>query len=351
MSWLWTHNRWYVCSNYNYIKAAKLTRVRSRHWVHEASCTFLIHPGCFHFEWFAGATCQVVSIASVAICHAYVVAKLFDAVCGSICVGCQILRKSLEVRKTCWNWVYFYCGTSVPKPSETKLAATTLHSTKQWQSTTDMALLQYFTEIGNTPLVIKLLKQWIYSQSAINVKSCLHQETETKMWSIFISMVFQTSFLIICQFDDKYRRNEIVTLLNLTLFTYNFYTWLIAMFCLFVNALYESNITLKFLCIFKCHWQVNTIVLNKHPSSFFFSFFLSWNWLPPQALSTDTHHPSKPLQKAVSGGLGTPHPPTPIYLVASDTSVIYTMGLSLLSSPDVTHCGVFPYLQRSPIPL
>ena len=27
--------------------------------------------------------------------------------------------------------------------------------------------------------------------------------------------------------------NAIVTLLNLTLFTYNFYTWLIVMFCLF----------------------------------------------------------------------------------------------------------------------
>ena len=36
--------------------------------------------------------------------------------------------------------------------------------------------------------------------------------------------------------------NEIVTLLNLTLFTYNFYPWLIVMCCLFGNALYEWNV-------------------------------------------------------------------------------------------------------------
>ena len=35
-----------------------------------------------------------------------------------------------------------------------------------------------------------------------------------------------------------------VLLLNITnLFIYNFYTWLIVMFCLFVNVLYEWNIT------------------------------------------------------------------------------------------------------------
>ena len=36
---------------------------------------------------------------------------------------------------------------------------------------------------------------------------------------------------------------EIVTVLNLTLFIYNFYAWLFVMFCLFVNALYEWNVT------------------------------------------------------------------------------------------------------------
>ena len=142
--------------------------------------------------------------------------------------------------------------------------------------------------------------------------------------------------------------NEIVTLLNLTLFTYNFYTWLIVMFHLFVNALYEWSITLKFLCIFKCHWQVNTIVLNKHPSSFLFlSFFLGTDSLHRHSLLIPTILQSHCRRLRVVDV----EPPTPICLVASDTSVIYTMGLSLLSSPDITHCGVFPYLQRSPIPL
>ena len=43
--------------------------------------------------------------------------------------------------------------------------------------------------------------------------------------------------------------NEIVRLLNLTLFIYNFDTWLIVMFCLFVNALYEWNITKTNSCV------------------------------------------------------------------------------------------------------
>ena len=43
--------------------------------------------------------------------------------------------------------------------------------------------------------------------------------------------------------------NQIVTLLNLTLFIYNFYTWLIVMFCLFVNALYECNVTKTNSCV------------------------------------------------------------------------------------------------------
>ena len=36
---------------------------------------------------------------------------------------------------------------------------------------------------------------------------------------------------------------EIVTLLNLALFIYNFYTWLFVTFCLFVNVLYEWSDT------------------------------------------------------------------------------------------------------------
>ena len=62
--------------------------------------------------------------------------------------------------------------------------------------------------------------------------------------------------------------NEIVILLNLTLFVYNFhtwlivmfclfvnvfiynfYTWLIVMFCLFVNVLYEWSVTKKNSCV------------------------------------------------------------------------------------------------------
>ena len=48
--------------------------------------------------------------------------------------------------------------------------------------------------------------------------------------------------------------NEIATLLNLTSFIYNFHTWLIVMFCLFVNALYEWNVTKTNSCV-----QLNVI--------------------------------------------------------------------------------------------
>ena len=37
--------------------------------------------------------------------------------------------------------------------------------------------------------------------------------------------------------------SEIVKLLKLTLFVYNFHTWLTAMFCLFVNKMYQWNVT------------------------------------------------------------------------------------------------------------
>ena len=48
---------------------------------------------------------------------------------------------------------------------------------------------------------------------------------------------------------------EISTLSKVNLFTYNFNTWLIVMFCLseFVNVLNERHQD-KFLCTFKCHW-------------------------------------------------------------------------------------------------
>ena len=45
------------------------------------------------------------------------------------------------------------------------------------------------------------------------------------------------------------REREIVTLLNLTLFTYNFYAGLIVMFCLFIDVLFEWNITKKNSCV------------------------------------------------------------------------------------------------------
>ena len=37
--------------------------------------------------------------------------------------------------------------------------------------------------------------------------------------------------------------------LSLTLFVYNFYTWLIIKFCLFVKALYEWNVTKTHSCV------------------------------------------------------------------------------------------------------
>ena len=49
----------------------------------------------------------------------------------------------------------------------------------------------------------------------------------------------------VCVCVSLHCMNENVTVLNLTLFIYNFFTWLIVMFCLFVNVLYEWNITKK----------------------------------------------------------------------------------------------------------
>ena len=58
--------------------------------------------------------------------------------------------------------------------------------------------------------------------------------------------------------------NETVTLHNLTLFIYNLYTWLIVIFCIFVNALYawtvakqitvciQMSLANKYPCIFVC---------------------------------------------------------------------------------------------------
>ena len=43
--------------------------------------------------------------------------------------------------------------------------------------------------------------------------------------------------------------NEIVTLLNLTVFLYNFHTWLKAMFYVFVSALCEWNVTKTYSCV------------------------------------------------------------------------------------------------------
>ena len=53
--------------------------------------------------------------------------------------------------------------------------------------------------------------------------------------------------------------NEIVTLLNLTLFIRNFSTWLTVMFCLFVNGLYEWNVTKT-----NCYVHLN-VTGKKHP--------------------------------------------------------------------------------------
>ena len=51
--------------------------------------------------------------------------------------------------------------------------------------------------------------------------------------------------------------NEIVTLLKLTLFIYNFYTWLVVMYCLFVNALYDWYITKTNSCV---HLNVTDVI-------------------------------------------------------------------------------------------
>ena len=58
--------------------------------------------------------------------------------------------------------------------------------------------------------------------------------------------------------NGSYCMNEIVSLLILTLFIYNFYKWLIVMFCLFGSALCEWNVT-------KTHSCVHLNVTGKYP--------------------------------------------------------------------------------------
>ena len=47
----------------------------------------------------------------------------------------------------------------------------------------------------------------------------------------------------VCVCGHLHCMNETATLWNLTLFIYNFYTWLTVMVCLFLNALSEWSIT------------------------------------------------------------------------------------------------------------
>ena len=64
-------------------------------------------------------------------------------------------------------------------------------------------------------------------------------------WGIEIGL-FQFWFCCYCVILFIF--NE-VTLLNLTLFSYNFYTWLIVMFCLFVKSLCQWNVTKIHSCV------------------------------------------------------------------------------------------------------
>ena len=76
----------------------------------------------------------------------------------------------------------------------------------------------------------------------------------------------------VCVCGSLHCMNEIVALLNLSWFIYNFYTWLIVMFCVFVNELYEWNATKTNFCVhwqIHVHWQINILVLL---------LFLLLNW-------------------------------------------------------------------------
>ena len=86
-------------------------------------------------------------------------------------------------------------------------------------------------------------------------------------WGIEIGL-FQLCFCCCCYCIILFIFNE-VTLLNLTLFSYNFYTWPIVMFCLFVKSLYERNGTKINSCVtFECRWPVNILVpLSLSPCS------------------------------------------------------------------------------------
>ena len=55
--------------------------------------------------------------------------------------------------------------------------------------------------------------------------------------------------MCVCVRESLHCLNEIVTLLNLSLFTYNFYAGLTVMFCLLINVLFEWNITKTNSCV------------------------------------------------------------------------------------------------------
>ena len=55
--------------------------------------------------------------------------------------------------------------------------------------------------------------------------------------------------MCVCVCVSLHYKNEIVTSLNFTVFIYNFYTWLIVMFCLFVNALDGWSVSMTNSCV------------------------------------------------------------------------------------------------------
>ena len=63
----------------------------------------------------------------------------------------------------------------------------------------------------------------------------------------------------VCMCGLLHCMNDVATLWNLTLFIYKFCTRLIVMFCLFVNALYDWNVT-KIIPVY-----IEMPLANKYP--------------------------------------------------------------------------------------
>ena len=81
---------------------------------------------------------------------------------------------------------------------------------------------------------------------------CLCKLKNEMPWCVCVCVCMNTCMcmhMCVCMCGLLHCMNEVATLWNLTLFIYKFYTQLIVIFCLFVNALYKWNVTKTNSCV------------------------------------------------------------------------------------------------------